>query len=147
MLDRREQILARLIVIAEAIPGIAKAARNRQDVSGAARPAIIITDGHEVSDPQPNTSRPSNAPALIDMTPEIVILYAAKSEDVGSGINTLRRYLIKAVLTDTELQASVGTNGFIRYDGLLNELTRAKDVAAETNVNFTIRYPLIVSEL
>jgi len=145
--DRREEILARLVVIAETIPGITRAARNRQDVSGAARPAIIVTDGHEVCQPPPNGSRPTTAPSLVDMTPEIVILYSAKAEDVGTGINALRLALIKAILGDTDLQNSTGTNGFIRYDGMLNELTRAKDVAAETNVNFTLSYPLIVSEL
>ena len=147
MADKREQLLSRLLAIAQSIPGIASAVRNKDEISDKARPAIVILDADEVADDADPASRPSRAPRRIAMTPEIYLLLGAKPEHVGPEINALRAKFIKAVLTDSELLAIVGTNGDIRYEGCATSLARGRNMEGEMGISFSLTYVLRPEDL
>jgi hypothetical protein len=45
LMDKREQILQRLVEIAAAVPGVNTAVRNQDELSERKRPAIAVFDG------------------------------------------------------------------------------------------------------
>ena len=149
MTDKREQILVRLLGIAQALPGIAAAFRNKDEISDRQRPCIVILDADEAADdadPSGLARRP-NAPRRVGMTPEIYLMLGAKPEDVGTAINGFRAAFIKAVLTDPELATIVGSNGDIRYEGCATGLARGRNMEAEMGLSFTFSYILRPDEL
>ena len=148
-MDRREAILTRLVAVAGAIDGVVKAERNRTDVTGRSRPAIIVLDADETVDDIAFTKqgRPANAPNLIDLKPEIVIMVGEASETVGPLLNSYRAKFLKAVVDDAELRGLVGASGHILYEGCATDLTREKNMAGEMRVAMTFRYTLRFDEL
>lgn len=147
MSDKREQILARLLVVAKGVDGVAAAFRNKDEISDKQRPAVVILDADEAADDADPMGRPVRAPRRIAMTPEIYILLGAKPEDLGTQINTLRAKLVKAILTDTELQTIVGSNGDIRYEGCATALARGRTMEGEMGVSFAFSYVLRPDDL
>jgi hypothetical protein len=146
MEDRREQILSRLVEIAKGIDGGELGAisvfRNRSEVSGPQRPAIVILDADEKADDRDRSSRrPANAPRIIIMMPEVSILVAAASANVGSSLNALRFKLILAVMNDADLiSLSCGSAGDIAYEGAATDFARERTMSGEMVVSFTINY-------
>ena len=118
MADKRELLLSRLLTIAQGISGVASAVRNKDEISDKARPAIVI-----------------------------YLLLGAKPEHVGPEINALRATFIKAVLTDGELLAIVGSNGDIRYEGCATSLARGRNMEGEMGISFSLTYTLRPEEL
>jgi hypothetical protein len=149
MTDRRELILARLLGIAQALPGTAAAFRNKDEISDRQRPCIVILDADEAADDAdpPGLARRPNAPRRVGMTPEIYLMLGAKPEDVGTVINGFRAAFIKAVLMDSELASIVGNNGDIRYEGCATGLARGRNMEAEMGLSFTFSYILRPDEL
>lgn len=149
MTDRREQILARLVVIAQGIAGVGTVVRNQPDTTGtASSAAVVIFDGDEsVDGGGVGRGRPSTAPVFVEMSPELQIRAGRPSATIGAVINGLRVLMVKAVLSDASLRTILGANGEIRYGGLNTELARGKTMMAEMGLVFEMRYPLIQSEL
>lgn len=150
MADVREAVLVRLLAIAEGIEGVAKTGRNVLDVTGRARPAIIIFDGSENDGDEGATasrSRPSQSPMLIQMIPDIQLVHGAAATEIGTGINALRAKTIKAILTDAELKQIVGGNGEIRYQGCSTDLEKGQSMEGEMHLHFVFRYRLAPAEL
>lgn len=145
--DRRERILARLVDIAREIEGVRNAYRNKTDVSAVQRPAIVIFDADEAAAEGEPGGRPSASPNMIELTPEIWLLVGRDSETVGSDLNEFRMAVIKAVLFDSKLGISTGTNGVIRYRGCVTDLGKGRTTEAAMMLSFTFNYPLMVSEL
>jgi hypothetical protein len=149
MTDRRELILVRLLGIAQTVPGLVAAFRNKDEISDRQRPCIVILDADEAADdadPSGNARRP-NAPRRVGMTPEIYLMLGAKPEDVGTAINGFRAAFLKAVLTDPELAGIVGSNGDVRYEGCATGLARGRNMEAEMGLSFTFSYILRPDEL
>lgn len=147
MPDRREDILARLPVVIGAIPGIVRTLRNQKSVTGKTGATVVISDGDEASVMEDDSNVSNRRPIMIDMTPGISLLLGEPSPTIGTTANNLRAKIIYAVMTDEELQSIVGTNGFVKYQGLGNELDRGNSALADYSLNFRIRYPLFVNEL
>ena len=147
MADKREQILSRLLAVAQGIPGIAGAFRNKDEISDKTRPAIVILDADETADDADPVNRPTRAPRRIAMTPEIYLLLGAKPENVGIDINALRATFIKSVLTDAGLLLIVGTNGDIRYEGCATSLARGRNMEGEMGISFSFAYTLRPEDL
>ena len=149
MTDKREQILVRLLSVAQGLPGIAAAFRNKDEISDRQRPCIVILDADEAADDTDPSgmARRFNAPRRVGMTPEIYLMLGAKPEDVGTAINSFRAAFIKAVLTDSELATIVGSNGDIRYEGCATGLARGRNMEAEMGLSFTFSYILRPDEL
>src|SRR4051794_12665116 len=128
-MDRREQIMVRLVEIAAAVPGINTAVRNQDELSERKRPAVAIFDADETADEaSERQDHPGRAPNIVVMTPEVMNLLGASPATVGSSLNSLRAKLVKAVLTDTQLTVLVGTNGRVRYAGCSTHLGHGRSM-------------------
>jgi hypothetical protein len=147
MTDLREQILERLVALVAEIPNIRWAQRNNPDIPDDQLPAASVFDGDEESNGAADigSSRPANRPYVVQMTPEIII--AEQSDEVGSDLATLRRELLKRVLNDAALLASVGPNGAIRYAGCQTDLGLGRSFAGALFARFIFKYPLKIEEL
>src|SRR4051812_19654787 len=103
-MDKREQILARLVEVAQGVAGIITVVRNSDEISEHKRPAIAVFDADESTDEMTEREdHPGRAPNLVVMTPEVLILLGAPPASVGTALNELRAKLVKAVLTDQAL--------------------------------------------
>jgi hypothetical protein len=142
-LDRRERILVRLLAIAIGITGVTRAVRSRTNISPGLGATIVIWNGDE----EVVLQKPGRGPKIVEMTPVFRVMVEAGADDVGTIQNRLRRRLLRAILDDAALQALVGTNGEIRYDGLQNSLERGLMVEGEDWLSFVFRYPLLFNEL
>ena len=81
------------------------------------------------------------------MTPEVLILLGAVARDVGSALNALRAKLVKAVLTDSQLTALVGSNGRVRYAGCSTHLGHGRSMEGFMGVQFVFAYVLRPEQL
>jgi hypothetical protein len=147
-MDKREQILARLVALAKALPGVSTVARNSDEISEHKRPAIAIFDADETADERAEQQgHPAQAPNLIVMTPEMLILLGARPESVGSALNDLRAKLVKAVLTDQALIELAGPNGSLRYTGCTTHLGHGRSMEAAMGIQFSVAYVLRPEQL
>ena len=113
-------------------------------------PAAIVFDGdEETNDATDVSQRPANRPTVVQMTPEIVI--EQQADEVGPDLTTLRRELIKRVLTDTELNQIVKTgrlgNGAIRYLGCQTDFGMGARCMAALRAHFMFKYALKPDDL
>lgn len=147
-MDTREDILQRLVAIAETIPGL-NVYRNVLKIPDARLPALSILDGDEVSNPNdiPTAGQPNTRFARMTMMPEIVIKVSDSSADVGSALNALRIALIKAVLSDADLAALHGVSGRVWPTGLSTQLAYGRAMTGEMAVAFGITYRLLPDQL
>jgi hypothetical protein len=147
-MDKREQILERLVAIAAAVPGVNTAVRNQDELSERKRPAIAIFDADEAADEGlEHQDHPGRAPNIVVMTPEVMILLGAAPATVGSSLNSLRAKLVKSVLTDTQLTTLVGTNGRVRYAGCSTHLGHGRSMEGFMGMHFAIAYVLRPEQL
>jgi len=151
MVDVREDILARLLEVVATIPNIRTAVRNNVDLTEEHLPAAIVFDGdEETADASDMSMRPPHRPTVVQMTPEIII--AQQSDQVGSDITTLRRELIKRVLTDTELNEQIVKtgrhgNGAIRYLGCQTDVGWMRSLHGALRAQFMFKYTLKPEDL
>src|SRR5262245_26502311 len=146
MADTREDILARLIEVVAAIPTIRSAHRNNVELTEDQLPAAIVFDGDEETDDASDASmRPPNRKNLVPMKPQIVI--AQQTDVVGTELSSLRRELIKRVMTDTELNEQIVKtgrhgNGAIRYLGCQTQLGWMRSLYGALLAQFMFKYSL-----
>jgi hypothetical protein len=146
-MDRREQILAQLLVVIQGISDFAAVYRNRpMNAQTALRPACFIMDAHESRDQEQGHVWRSQGITLMRMTPEIYVSLAAAPEDVGETLNGLRAQILKAVFSDDTLQSLLTENGQILLDGTATALTMGSGVEGEMAISMTFLYPVIPSE-
>ena len=147
-MDKREQILQRLVAVAAAVPGINTAVRNQDEISERKRPAIAMFDADETADEAAERQdHPGRAPNIVVMTPEVMILLGAAPATVGSALNALRAKLVKAVLTDAQLTSLVGPNGRVRYAGCSTHLGHGRSMEGFMGVHFAFAYVLRPEQL
>jgi hypothetical protein len=149
MIDRREQILARLVEIMETIPAVGAVYRNNPDPNEGRMPAIIVFDADEEIAPLPDTARykGSTAPQVMVMRPEIYILLSARAADAGTRLNELRARIYKAVVTDEALSDIVGTNGRISLEAGRSGFAVGRAMSSELKLEFGFTYVLQPSDL
>jgi len=151
MTDVREDILARLLVIVGTIPNMRSAQRNNVEIPEDLLPAAIVFDGdEETQDASDLSMRPPNRPTLVHMHPEIVI--AQQTDEVGSDLTTLRRELLKRVLTDIELNQNIVKtgrygNGAIRYLGCQTDVGWMRSLYGALRAQFLFKYALRPDDL
>lgn len=149
--DTREDILARLVVVMATIPNIKLAQRNNTDITEDQLPAAIVFDGDEETDDISDLSmKPPNRPTVVRMTPEVMI--AQQSGQAGSDLTTLRRELIRRVLTDSELNETIVKtgrhgNGAIRYLGCETDLGDGRSLQGVLLAHFMFKYTLKPDDL
>ena len=151
-IDVRELILARLLEVVATIPGMRSVHRNNVDITEDQLPAAIVFDGdEETNDASDATMRPPSRPTLVQMTPEIIIAEQSQGQ-VGSDLTTLRRELIKRVLTDTALNEQIVKtgrhgNGAIRYLGCQTDVGWMRSLHGALRAQFMFKYTLKPDEL
>lgn len=151
-MDRRELILDRLETIFRAIPGIVKVARNREDVSGRSRPAIILHDGGE--DSADYSQRPIGTPKdFITMSPQVIVLIGSPSDEVGTDINGWRAKVLPLIMQDVTIRQLCGVvygaraGGDLRYMGCGLDTVYGETREARLDLRFEFIYPLDPAEL
>ena len=146
---KRNEILSRLAEVLGGISGV-EFERNRL-LTTDKRPAILLLDSDEVAERAAfNRGRPSNAPNLVVMTPEIyVYLKNVKpiNETVGEQLNDLGAKVIKAILNDAQLNELVGGNGEIRYEGFTTDLGEDRTIEGKARVVVSFVYVIRPNEL
>jgi hypothetical protein len=147
VVDVREDILARLLVVVAGIPNIKSAQRNNTEIPEDLLPAALVFDGDEDSNGASDiaSGRPGRRTYVVQMTPEIVIVQQV--DEVGSELTTLRRELIKRVVNDTELNGLAGTNGAIRYLGCQTDLGWGRSLQGALRAQFVFKYALKIEDL
>jgi hypothetical protein len=148
MIDRREQILARLITIAGTVSGVDFVFRNKDEINETERPCVRIYDGDEtLSDKTPLAEHKGAVQTMLTMTPLVAIELGGKPDSIGTELNTLRLRLIKAVLTDAQLVEMVAKKGRYRYEGCTVTSATARQTEAAMILTFSFTYSLNPSEL
>ncbi len=148
MTDKREDILVRLLAIYRTVTGVVHVARNEQVADDWNFPAILLLDSDEGADESAlGRGRPANAPNRVTMTPETFLLLGDLPEKVGTELNRYRARIIKAVLTDVELETIVGGNGEIAYRGCATSLSRGREMLGDIGLDFSITYKLNPADL
>lgn len=141
-MDRREEILKRLEFVLTGLEGIQAFFRNRDELSGKRRPAILLLDGDEAV-AERGGNRPGRAPHLVNMTPEIYVVLGDNvppGVNVGTELNRWKNVILKLVFEDVELNGLVGSNGNIRYDGSVTDLARGRSMEGWLGVGVSFTY-------
>jgi hypothetical protein len=147
-IDKREEILVRLVQVISAIPGVWKVYRNRPAISAAQRPAIVVLDSDEEGTLGAFAlGRPLASPGIMRMTPEVCLMAAGESDTIGASLSAMRFLVIPAILTDDFLSTLVGTIGGVQYQGCTTDLGRGRTMEGELVLNFEIHYALKLSEM
>ena len=147
MADQREAILSRLAALCAAVPGVAAVVRNSLDVAGLARPAVVIHDGVEALRDQPPQIRHSEIQRM-ELSPAITVyVRAGGSADAGVLLSRYRTAIVAAVLTDAPLDAAIGTNGVIRYEGCLVAPPDAEAKEHRVDITLTFQYVFKLDDL
>jgi hypothetical protein len=145
--DRREDILARLVQICAATFGTDKAFRNQTEIPEDKRPGAVVLDGDEtrwVPGENADNRRPVRGPVMVTMGPQIVILAADLTENVGPALNTHRAALLKAVTGDQTLADMCHE---IRYEGLTSSLALGRTMEGQVALHFSFTYHLRIDQL
>ena len=149
MTDRREQVLAQLVVLLGQIAGITLAARNLDEITevGAGQVLAVLYDGDELAHDNPRARGSSGN--VIYMTPEIIISLGEVPETVGTTTNEWRAKLIKKILFDPILPTICGMSphGAVRYMGCSTSLHPGRAAQVMLTAHFEIGYSLIPTEL
>lgn len=161
--DRRELIISRLsailggltITLSNGTIPAGNFVHNRNELPAGLVPGIILLDADEVHDPSkmpPAQGRQLNKMQiqLMKMTPEIYIVLDVRkptNTDVGEDLNTARLAILGAIITDEQLQAIIGSNGMMTYDGCVTDLARNRKMEGQMGLSFTFGYPLLPSEV
>ena len=151
--DTREDILARLLVIAGTVTGIADTARNRGLLGNEKRPAIVVLYGDELPRLSVDTSRIKGmasmmAPQIVQLRPEVYILPKEKrptnqdASNIGTEANGFRIAFLEKVWGDVELAALLGSNGSMVYNGCETDLKSGSAMSGEIRLDFIVNYLL-----
>lgn|SRR5574341_1495324 len=148
MSSKREQILARLLVVLGTVEGVAYTARNDLAVSDTKLPALILLDADEEADERAEERGHAGAgPNLVTMLPQIALVQQAPPGQLGSDLNTLLARVQKAVLFDAMLLSLAGPNGNVRYRGMTNALGIGRSLQGDAMLSFALKYVLRPSDL
>jgi len=144
--DTREAILSRLVTVCSTATGITATGRNRLDVAGLARPAVIGQDGTEERIDSPRSDNRS-AVQRMELSPQIWLMVRAGPDDAGPLMSLFRGRLIDAIVADTTLRDLTGPSGDIRYEGCSVPEPTPETKEPRLDLNFTFTYVLKTADL
>ena len=163
MIDRRENILARLLVILGQVPGIASVYRNRGEIGDADTPAAVLLDGDEHVSILINNVTPMPA-TMVTLAPQVVIILPmyddvsnttinGAGQPLGPYMSSIRMSVMNAILNDETLVMLLGGysgQGKIRYVRTETSMKIGSEIGvlgANMMMEFAITYSLDPSEL
>ncbi len=141
-MDKREDVLVRLLAILRTVVGVQVVERNKDIASDWNLPAITLKDGDEDAADDFDPGHPPRTPLMIVMVPALFVRLGDTPDGVGTELNKMRARILKAILTDTELKTIVGTNGQIRYEASAPSLAHGREILGEMGMVFRIVYVL-----
>jgi hypothetical protein len=145
--DVREAILARMLVLLNAIPGEGDVARNQIVNDDGSPLRLVLIDGEEVLlDDGGLSNKPKLSPRPMKMYPLVVVGSIAKPKEIGTDLSVRRGKIIKAIETDSELAALTVKNTGGRYTGIDNTFAAAFLTLAQAPMRFEFTYLLRPSE-
>jgi hypothetical protein len=145
--DQREVILSRLVTLCGSIGGVQSVARNRLDVAGLVRPAVVIHDGLEQLLDAPSDMHHSELQRM-ELVPLImVIVRGGGTADPGVLMSSYRSQIVAGILRDSAILAAIGTNGRIRYDGCAVAAPDAEAKEHRIELSVTFRYVFRLGDL
>jgi len=145
--DQREVILSRLAALCGAVSGIAAVVRNKLDVPGNARPAVIVQDGIETSLGQAPQQHHSELQRM-ELSPGVsVYVRAGGAADAGVLLSRYRSAIVAAVLSDDALRTAVGTTGRIDYQGCIVLPPDAEALEHRIDITFVFVYAFRLGDL
>lgn len=156
MIDRREEILVRLVYLGTLVDGINKVYRNADNISDGARPAIVILDGDESANDEIKQQGHSRFPLtrnIHSLNPEVQILASSTARDIGTILNQLRASYLKLIKTDlllddeASLKSLITKNGNVFLDGVSTDFASERGMSGVMTILLEIRFPFDVSEL
>jgi hypothetical protein len=147
VIDTRELILARILVVSAGLEGVLTAWRNRSQISDLKRPAVIILDADEQADPSDPSPRHASAIRRVIMNPQVFLLLSDKAVDVGTSLNAFRANYVKAIMEDQTLIDLTLDGIGMRYDGCSSGFARGRSMEGEMIVNIAFTYLWRVSDL
>lgn len=146
MADIREETLKRILVIARGVNGITKAERNRLDVPGLSRPAILIQDGADSFLSAPQSERLARV-QMMELSPQIWIKVKVSEEEAGPLLSVYRNRMFLAIAQDAPLQDILTTNGYIRFEGSSVPEPTPEGQEQRMDLNIVFGYPLRLTDL
>jgi len=164
--DRREQILKRLLVILQSLtmfgtvgttgPPVRLVARNYKLSDYSNTPALLLMDGTEtVPDPAPVRARPDAIPpgvaqSIARMYPQMFVVLDDRTPanlNSGEDINAWRAALIILLGNDTVLRGLVTGSGKVDYLGTETDYQTGSTMDGRGQLNIAIDYPVSMDEL
>ena len=106
--DRREQILARLVEIMKTVPGIDNVYRNQGDISDSARPASRVFDGGESLSDRMLAPQPSRAGGVMTMNAVNSLQFRLPQFNLGGLVDGF-----SAAMTPRPLLPAFATGGLV----------------------------------
>ncbi|MGR9427731.1 hypothetical protein [Rhizobium leguminosarum] len=122
MADAREMLLARLVAIGSLLEGVREW-------------FVAIDDDETAADSNP-VSRPSTAPRVATMTPNVYVAVE------GTDVDRMRARVINVVATDAQLKALTKDREGGRYQGDASGLSRGRSMIGDIGLAFSFRYVL-----
>lgn len=149
MSSARENIIDRITDILAGVPSICKVYRNNPNPSEALLPAAIVFEADEEVEapPDQDTHRSGARPYLVTMRPEIWLLVSDAPSTVGTELNRIRDDVLKAILTDTQIDGIAGVNGRVKYESSRSALAAGRTMQGQIVMTFAITYVLKPSAL
>lgn len=147
MSDVREEIIVQLLAVCTTVEGIAAVERNKPDVTGLRRPAILLHDGSEDLLSVPPKERGTRL-AKMALTPGLTLMVRTDgATPAGPLMSLYRTRLVKAVLSDPTLAQLTGTNGSVDYHGCTVNPPSPEAKEPRMDVLFTFNYVLRLTDL
>lgn len=142
MADKREDILARILVVASSAPGVVHGQRNEIGLKRNQQPGVVLLDGDEEIVTSQRIKTPVLAPQIMRMRLGLFVQTKDMQPQpaMGTLLNTLRVSIIKTLVNDVPLRTLLGTNGKLEYTGVITDLKAGAAISGEMNLGFTCSY-------
>ena len=148
MLNRWNELVARLVEIAGAIPGIADAERGRSDATGLVRPACVIKAGsQQYLRGRPDSEKLSRF-QVMELSPEIRLFNSGTPAQIEEFNLLFHDRFLSAVISDDKIKKLLSVPvGQIRYEGSSNIDTTPEGREGHMEMNIVFEYPLKADDL
>jgi hypothetical protein len=147
--DVRELILKRLLAILQTVRGPVGETpttwRNRNDVSAAQCPALVLLDNREQKrTPTEGKGHKRMPAAVMEMLPQVWIQVKPRSNvknpEVGEDLSAWRMNVLAAIFRDGELSGLQGENGELEYAGCQTDMEVGSDALGNMILDLTLTY-------
>jgi hypothetical protein len=144
-MDVREAILARLTVVVGGVAGIKTTFRNVVAGDETQLPSVSVLEGDEEVREDDVPARTSLRRYVVVATPHVLL--RVEGNAVGSDLNALRLAIIKAVLSDQDLNALTLNRRNVRYAGIQTSEFAARSMVGAAALLFSFTYVLDTAAL